>query len=111
MDERYKFVRSINPFENLKDYDNSLELILEKKILEYSLQLDFLGLAPNNGKELTTVLGHYYEILTQGICGGTIKNRRISYSIELDLFNCERSSLQEIKATSPGKELFWGMNK
>ena len=108
MDERYKFVRSINPFENLKDYDNSLELILEKKILEYPLQLDFLGLASNNGKELTTVLGHYYEILTQGICGGTIKNRRISDSIELDLFNCERNSLQEIKATSPGEGIILG---
>jgi len=103
MDERYRFIRSTNPFENLKDYESSFEITMKKHGFEYPVQLTFSEegfLEP--GKRLTTALGRYYELLTQIMCGGKIKRKTFDNSVEPDLMSFKNNFLYEVKAVSPG---------
>ena len=75
-DPRMKFVRSKeNPFLGLDDYRNAPEIEVQNKEITYPLQLSlFPDTRSNYG--LRVRLGHFYELLSQGINGGKVKERQ-----------------------------------
>lgn len=121
MDPRYKFVRG-KPFQGLSDYLEGKSLRTKKQKIIYpisnSVQNNFFPelISENPAFGLRTRLGHYYELLSKSILGGTLKNlynlnqssNGDSIKSEPDLTSYKKNKsvfLTEVKSIAPGQAL------
>ncbi len=127
MDPRYKFVRG-KPFQGLSDYLEGKSLRTKKQKIIYPISNsaqnkifpELISVNPEFG--LRTRLGHYYELLSKSISGGTLKklytleeySNGDSIKSEPDLTVQKKNKsvfLTEVKSIAPGEALKLGDNQ
>ena len=127
MDPRYKFVRG-KPFQGLSDYLEGRSLRTKKQKIIYPISNSVQDklfpelISENPAFGLRTRLGHYYELLSKSISGGTLKklytleeySNGDSIKSEPDLTVQKKDKsvfLTEVKSIAPGQALKLGDNQ
>lgn len=107
MDNRYKFIRARSPFQSLVDYAVSPEISIKRRDIEYPLQRTLFngGYEKVSKHSLRVKEGYFFELLSQGIWGGRIKDQKNNSNGDLiktepDIIFEDSSKIKEIKAIS-----------
>jgi len=114
MDKRFKFIRSKERFKGLEDYKYSPYMRVKKKSIDYPVQYSlFNEESLGDGFGLRVKEGYFFELLSHGIYGGSIKNLyhengKTSQDImttEPDVTDTKKGIFREVKGVGPGGDL------